>query len=284
MSPKRITIVDFFNPELPFVTEFRRLLQKVKNAETGSELSRSDPAKGGPTKWPVGLKSLLFTSAMLAEGKSTVCSLLALTAARQKGMKTLLIDCDLRRPVIHKFFAMERAPGLSGILARGLSTEDCIRKTAVETLDVITAGEAPPHPAEVLDVEVVGRLIDEMKFYYDLILVDTAPLLPVSDPMLLAPKMDGIVLVVKAGATQREVVSRAVDVIDTSRDKVLGVVLNNMNNSLPYYYDYNYYGYDYNPQPSKRGSLSGKKTGHTKRNWGEPTESNPATDSFMQTS
>ncbi len=70
--------------------------------------------------------------------------LLALTAARHKGMKTLLIDYDLRRPVIHKFFAMERAPGLSGILARGLGTEDCISKTAVETLDVITAGEATP--------------------------------------------------------------------------------------------------------------------------------------------
>jgi Mrp family chromosome partitioning ATPase len=102
--------------------------------------------------------------------------LLALTAARHKGMKTLLIDCDLRRPVIHKFFAMERAPGLSGILARGLGTEDCISKTAVETLDVITAGEATSHPAEVLDVEAIGRLVDEMKFYYDLILVDTVPL------------------------------------------------------------------------------------------------------------
>ena len=72
--------------------------------------------------------------------------LLALTAARHKGMKTLLIDCVLRRSVIHKFFTMERAPGLSGILARGLGTDDCIRKTAVETLDVITAGEATPPP------------------------------------------------------------------------------------------------------------------------------------------
>jgi capsular exopolysaccharide synthesis family protein len=282
MASKRITIVDFFSPELPFVTEFRRLLQKVRNAEGGSEPSRSDRAKGGPTKWPVELKSLLFTSAMLSEGKSTVCSFLALTAARQRGMKTLLIDCDLRRPAIHKFFAMERAPGLSGILARGLGTEECIRKTAVETLDIITAGEATPHPVEILDVEAIGRLIDEMKFYYDLILVDTAPLLPVSDPMLLAPKMDGIILVVKAGATQREVVSRAVDILDGSRHKVLGVVLNNMNNSLPYYYDYSYYGYDYSPQPQSQRSPSGNRTGRPKRNGGETTESKPATDSFVR--
>jgi capsular exopolysaccharide synthesis family protein len=284
MVRKRITIADFFNPELPFVTEFRRLLRKVKNAETGYEPSRSDPAKGGPTKWPVGLKSLLFTSAMLSEGKSTVCSFLALTAARHTRIKTLLIDCDLRRPAIHKFFAMERAPGLSGILARGLCAEDCIRKTSIETLDVITAGEAIPHPAEVLDVDAIDRLVEEMKFYYDLILVDTAPLLPVSDPMLLAPKMDGIILVVKAGATQREVVSRAMDIIDASRHKVIGVVLNNMNNSLPYYYDYSYYGYDYNQQSQKKRSLSGKMTGRTKRNRGKTTEGKPATDSLVRPS
>lgn len=117
-----------------------------------------------------------------------------------------------------------------------------------------------------------------------MILVDTVPLLPVSDPMLLAPKMDGIVLVVKAGATQREVVSLAVDVIDASRHKVLGVVLNDMNNSLPYYYDYSYYGYDYNQRPPKRRSPSGKKTGRTRRNRGETTGSKPATDSFVRPS
>lgn len=123
-----------------------------------------------------------------------------------------------------------------------------------------------------------------MKFYYDLILVDTPPLLPVSDSVLLAPKMDGIVLVVKAEATQHEIVSRAVDVIDTSRDKVLGVVLNNMNNSLTYFYDYSYYDYDYNPQPPKWRSLSGKKTGHARRNRGNTTENNPATYSFVRPS
>ncbi len=267
MARKRITLIDFFNTELPYVTEFRRLLHKVMNAETGSDL-----------------KSLLITSAMLSEGKSTVCCFLGLTAARHKGMKTLVIDCDLRRPIIHKFFAMERAPGLSGILTKGLSTEDCIRKTGMETLDVLTAGEATHYPAETLDVDAVGHLVDELKFYYDLILLDTAPLLPVSDPMLLAPKMDGIILVVKAGVTQREVVGRAMDIIDASRHKVLGVVLNNMKASLPYYFDHSYYGYDYGQQPQKRRGSSGKKTGGTAKNRGQTTESNPSTDSLVQPS
>jgi len=86
--------------------------------------------------------------------------------------------------------------------------------------------------------------VDEMKFYYDIVLVDCAPVLPVSDPMLLASKLDAIVLVVKAGATQKEVVERAVEILNSNNHHILGVILNNMNNSLPYYYDYNYYNYD----------------------------------------
>ena len=267
MVRRPISIVDLFNLELPFVTEFRRLLQKVRNAETGSEL-----------------KALLFTSAMLSEGKSTVCAFLALTAAKHKGLKTLLIDCDLRRPSIHKFFAIRRSPGLSEVLLGGLSAEDAIRKTGIESLDIMTAGEVTSQPSEVFDAEAVSRLVEEMKFYYDLILVDTAPLLPVSDPMLLAPKMDGIVLVVKAGATQREVVHRAVEIIDASRHKILGVVLNNMNNSLPYYYDYSYYGYDYSPPPRKRRNSTGKRAERAGRNSRRAAEGGPATDSFMRRS
>jgi len=265
MARKKVSIIDLFNPELPFVTEFRRLLYKIRNAETGSEL-----------------KTLLFTSAMLAEGKSTICSFLALTASRHKGMKTLLIDCDLRRPSIHKLFAIEREPGMSNILGEGLKLEDSIRKTGVETLDIITAGKISAQPAEIFDVDAIGRVVDEMKFFYDLILVDTPPLLPVSDPMLLAPRMDGIVLIVKAGVTQREVVGRAVDIIESSRHKILGVVLNNMNNSLPYYYDYSYYGYEYKPPPRMRYGAAGKKNNPEKKSKNRTRKNGLASDSTVK--
>jgi capsular exopolysaccharide synthesis family protein len=236
-----------YSPELPFATEFRRLLHKVRNSDTQAEL-----------------KTFLFTSAMLCEGKSTVCSFLALTAARQKGLKTLVVDCDLRRPAIHKFFAMDREPGLSEILVEGFGPKDAIKKTAVDKLDVITSGRETRYPTEVFDTEAIGQLLDEMKFYYDLILVDSPPLLPVSDPMLLAAKIDSIILVVKAGATQSEIVRRGVEILGNYRSKILGVVLNNMNNTLPYYYDYRYYGYSYGePSPknnkNKKNSPSKKK-------------------------
>ncbi|HWR84183.1 MAG TPA: CpsD/CapB family tyrosine-protein kinase [Candidatus Deferrimicrobium sp.] len=255
MAAQGISIIDVFNPELPFVTEFRRLLHRLHNA-------------GGTNE----LKAILFTSAMLAEGKSTVCSFLALTAARHKGIKTLMIDCDLRRPVLHRFLATRREPGLSDILTTGVSAETCIRKTEIPTLDFLPAGKPTPNPAEILNVDVIGHLIDEMKFYYDLIIIDTSPILPVSDPMLLAPKVDGVVLVIKAGATQREVVHRAVEIIDSTKSKIIGVVLNNMDNSLPYYYNYGYYGYDYSARDERPARQADKKSSGSRKSAVKPPD------------
>lgn len=203
------------------------------------------------------LKSVLVTSAMLSEGKSTIISFLAITAASQRGIKTLLIDADLRRPAIHKFFAMERGPGLADILEGKLKAVEAVRKTSLENLQIVTAGRPTEHPSEVFDAEAIAAVVDEMKFYYDLILVDSAPILPVSDPMLLSSRLDAILLVVKAGATQREIVDRAVDILSANRHRILGVILNNMNNSLPYYYDYKYYGYDYSPGKDEPATQAG---------------------------
>ncbi len=100
-----------------------------------------------------------------------------------------------------------------------------------------------------------------MKFYYDLILVDAPPVIPVSDPMLLSQEVDGVLMVVKAGQTQREVVRRATEILRSQSRKLIGVVLNNMDGQLPYYYDYSAYGYDYHPRPQdigKKGKDSGK--------------------------
>ncbi len=236
MKRKRLSIIDSFDHEAPFATEFRRLLHKVVNAQSESEL-----------------KSLLISSALLSEGKSTVCSLLGITAALHKGLRTLVMDCDIRRPCIHKLFRLERGHGMAEILAEGFSPRDAIRKTGVDKLDVITCGSDYTSPTELFDAEAIGTLIEEMKFHYDLVLVDAAPALPVSDPMLLAPKVDGILLVVKAGATQREIVQRAVEILDGGRKTIVGVVLNNMNHILPYHYDYRYYGYQYDRKSSRPG-------------------------------
>ena len=247
MARRPLSILDFYSAEQPFATEFRRLLHRIKKNDNETEL-----------------KSLLITSAMLSEGKSTISSFLAVTAARQKGMKTLLIDADLRRPTVHKFFAMERDNGLTEILADNYNPVDMIKHTEMENLHIMTAGKRVPSPTDIFDAQSIGRIIDEMKFYYDIILVDCAPVLPVSDPMLLASKLDGIVLVVKAGATQKEVVERAVEILSTNNHRVLGIVLNNMNNSLPYYYDYNYYYYEDSDKQTKTKRTSTHSEGNAR--------------------
>lgn len=236
MASARLSIVDLFNLESPIATEFRRLLHGLQH-----RVEKPD------------LKVIMITSAMLSEGKSTVASLLALTAAR-KGLKTLLIDCDLRRPSLHKLLALPRDGGVVEILSDGVMPRPLIKKTALEKLDFLSAGRFVSQPAEFFDPVALGKLFAEMKFYYDFVIVDTAPVIPVSDPMLLAPETDGVLLVVRAGSTQRNVVTRARDILASTSNKLLGVVLNNAANSLPYYYDDHYYGYHYPVKGSESNS------------------------------
>ena len=243
MTRNAVSIIDYFSLETAFAAEFRRLLYNLQHATSDKEL-----------------KAVMVTSAMLSEGKSTITSLLAITAAK-KGLKTIIIDSDLRRPVVHKLFRIERQRGLHEILAEEIPAKSVIKKTSLSNLDVITAGKISAHPAEVFNGPAIGRLIEEMKFYYDIIFIDSAPIIPVSDPLFVAQEVDGVVLVIKAGETQREVVRRAVDILKSNGFGMLGIILNNMTGSLPYYYEYSYYGYHYEQKPP--GLKRNKKTKKT---------------------
>ncbi len=242
MARQPISITEFFSTELPFVTEFRRLLQKI------SEIKSEE-----------AIKTILITSAMLSEGKSTITSFLSLVASKQKHMKTLIVDADLRRPTIHKYFALKKERGLVEVLEDGLIVQEAIKHTSVDTLDVLTAGRSTAHPAETFDPDAIERLLNDFKFYYDLILVDCAPVLPVSDPMLIAGKLDAVLLVVKAGQTRKDVARRAVEILDTVDTRLIGTVINNMTNSLPYHYNSGYYGYTYTPDKSEKKAEDRRK-------------------------
>jgi len=231
---KNLSIIDYFDPESPESTEFRRVLYNLNGV----------PPNGGK-------KAVLVTSSMLAEGKSIVSAFMALTSARFKNRKTLLIDFDLRRPMVHKLFSVPLENGISDILAKGIASRNVIKKTSIDNLDLLTAGKVMPNPSELFSGPAIHRIIEEMKFYYDLILVDSPPLLPVMDPMILLEELDGAVLVVKAGSTQKEIVRRARDLLATQKDKIAGVVINNLNQTLPYHYNFDYYGYHYKPVRKK---------------------------------
>jgi len=260
MTRARIPITEYFGQESPIATEYRRLFQNLCKAGNQTEL-----------------KSILITSAITGEGKSTISSLLSITAAR-KGNRTLLIDCDIRRPAIHNLFQLERRHGLVDIMLDGVPSKNVIKKTAIDQLDIITAGKVTPHPSELFNTRTIDGLIQELKFYYDHLIIDSPPVIPVSDPMLLAQAIDGVLLVVKAGETASQVARRAVDIMTNNRANVLGVVLNNARNSLPYYYDYSHYHYNYS-QTGENNSNGGGTSGSNGRQQNNSDKSKRRKDS-----
>lgn len=225
---KLISIQDVFNSESPESTEFRRILHNL------------DKSKKGGSK-----QVILITSATLSEGKSLTSSFLAMTSASYKNNKTLLIDFDLRRPCIHKFFGIKRTGGISDIILDGKTPKKAVKSTNLDKLDILTAGKFVANTSELIKGPNVHRIIEEMKFYYDLIIVDSPPLIPVMDTLIFIEEFDAVLLVIKAGVTQKAIVSRACDLIANHNGKLVGVIVNNMKNSLPYYYNQHYYGYNY---------------------------------------
>lgn len=225
---KQRRIYDLYHPESVVGTEFRRLLHNITRPVNG--ISRS---------------SFLITSAMLAEGKSTVSAYLGLTAASHKKRKTIVIDADLRRPTLHLAFDVPLEGGLTDLIDGKVNAEDAFKSTNSPNLWLLTAGTMKRNPTELFESQSVKEAIEKVKFYFDLVFIDTAPILPVSDPLVLAPEVDGVLLVVKAGETQREVISRAVDILRNVDANISGVVLNNARSVLPYHYNYQYYGYSY---------------------------------------
>jgi capsular exopolysaccharide synthesis family protein len=220
------TVFDCYSEESALAIEMRRLFGKLRQRTRGT-----------------AMKTFMVTSATVGEGKSTVTSFLAHTIARHKRTKTILVDADLRRPKAHKYFGLPRQPGLAEALAGEADILDCVQDTPLDTLKVMTAGRHESAPSYLFDTHRLGEVFSELKFYYDTILVDCPPVIPVSDPIMLVPEVDGVILVVMAGVTPRELVMRARDVLLDVDANILGVIVNNHAEVLPYYYDHKYYGY-----------------------------------------
>ncbi len=236
MATNKRSITELFTLENPVATEFRRLLHRLTSNKSSKPI-----------------QSILISSATVSEGKSTVAAMMAVTSA-QNGASTLLVDSDLRRPSVHRLFSFDRSPGIIDLLLEQGDRHRTIHRTAIPSLDVICAGQSDQEPASVFDAAAIGRLIAQWKRTYDLIIVDCAPIIPVSDPMLLSAEVDGTLLVVRAGKTPQEVVTRAVDIMKASSAHLLGVVLNNVNSQLPYYYDYRYFDYSYRSESGTKSS------------------------------
>jgi len=172
-------------------------------------------------------KTILFTSGQPGEGKTTTAINTAISLS-QLGASVLLIDADLRRPTVHRVFKLNQAHGLSTLLSRPVETSTLIHKLWVPNLSVLPAGPIPPNPAELISSERMKELLRELWAQYDHILIDSPPLINVTDPVILSTMVDGVILVVQAGRSTREVVRRARQELGSVGAKIFGVVLNNL--------------------------------------------------------
>jgi tyrosine-protein kinase Etk/Wzc len=192
------------------------------------------------------IKTVLLTSSGPGEGKSTSVANLAITFA-QMGTNTLLVDSDLRRPVLHGIFGVDREPGLTNFLVGKTPLNKTVQKMNVDGLSLITSGILPPNPSEMLGSQSMGQFIQQVSERFDIILFDSPPVIAVTDAAVLGTKLDGIVMVVKSGVTNRDALMRSRILLDNVNAHIFGVLVNGvhvdqMYGSYYYYYHYYYYG------------------------------------------
>ena len=188
------------------------------------------------------------TSAMMHDGKTTNAVNLAISIATT-AKRVLLIDGDMRKPTVHRYFGLENKNGLSEILA-GLTNEVKIRKTDTENLHVLTSGQIPPNPAELFASKQMDNLLSYVKEYFDYVVIDTPPVNVVSDAVILAEKITGYVFVVQSGKNHFYELSYALDTLKQMNGNVVGFVLNDITGKGSSHYGsyrsrYAYYGKHY---------------------------------------
>ena len=207
--------------ESPEFSEFYRLQTSIKMA-----LFSDDP-----------IKSIMVTSSVPEEGKSFSVSYLAMIMTSLMNKRTLLIDADLRRPSIHIRFGLSLIYGLTDVLVDNKKIDECLQSTELNNLKVLTSGSRCTNTTALLGSQKMKNLVSELKEKFDLLIFDSSPLYPLADSVLLSSYVDGTILVVKAGSTRRGIVQRAVNTLKDTKVKMLGTILNQVED--------NFKGYDY---------------------------------------
>lgn len=198
-------------------------------------------------------KLMAITSPGPGEGKTMISSNIAIAMA-QSGLKTIIIDADLRRPRVHKAFGQDNELGLASILVEGKALSEVVFETEVPNLSVMTSGPIPPNPSELLHSEAFRKLCEELRESYDRVIFDSPPLGAVSDPLILSRMVDGLLLVLMFGKTKRELLRRSIEQLVTVGAPFMGCVLNNIDTSRSNYYGYSYYRYNYEETPESKAS------------------------------
>lgn len=213
-------LITQLNPRSPISEQFRTIRTNIQFSAVDDKI-----------------QSIIITSAGPGAGKSITAANLAVVYAQQ-GMKTLLIDADLRKPTVHYTFRLGNLRGLSNVLIGEATFEEAIEHGSVDNLDILPCGPIPPNPAELLASNKMKQLLEYAKQTYDFIVIDTPPVLAVADAKILSQIVDGTIFVVRSGITEKEDVQKAYELLDDGKAKILGAVLNDVDKKEGAYYYY----------------------------------------------
>ena len=231
--------------------------ESYRSIRTGILFSSADEAP----------RTIVLTSASSSEGKSITAANLGVVMANA-GSRVLLLDCDMRRPRIHKIFDLDRKIGVSSILVGTGSAKDAIVPSSVENLDILPVGPIPPNPSEIVGSKKMGLLLNDLKKKYDRVLIDSPPISAVTDAVILTQMADSLLLVVRAGETPRQVIQHALAQVRSVNANILGAVLNAVSVGRDSYYYYQYYYYYYGDEGDRKKKHQRKKRGERDRGKG----------------
>jgi capsular exopolysaccharide synthesis family protein len=197
-------------------------------------------------------KTIVVTSCLPGEGKSTTAINLAITLA-DAGSRVALVDADLRRPSIAEYMGLEGEVGLTTVLIGRADLKDAIQSWGKGSLHVLPSGQVPPNPSELLGSRSMANLLEELSSQYDIVLIDTPPLLPVTDAAILAKTTGGALVVASADTLHRQQLTDGLGALEDVGARVLGVVLNRLERKQTDAYSY----YDYTAEPANEAGGKG---------------------------
>ena len=219
-------IISLVNPKSPISEAYRSLRTNIQFTAADDQI-----------------QVIMVTSAGPGEGKSTTVSNLAVTYA-QAEQKVLVMEADLRKPTVHKMFLQPNRIGISNVMLNQVTLNDIIRETDVPNLYVITSGPIPPNPSEILGSKKMAKAIAELREMFDIIIIDTPPVLALTDAQVVATNSDGVIMVIDSGKVKRDAAIKAKANLEHVNARMLGVVLNNVKRNGSDSYYYYYYGKD----------------------------------------
>ena len=219
-----LNLVTQNDPKNPAAEAYRVIRTGVQFAQAGKEL-----------------KSIAITSCTPNEGKSMTVGNLAVVLT-QAGKSVLLMDCDMRNPTVHKNFNLSNKVGLSSCISMGTPLSEAVQETKIENLYALTGGVIPPNPSELLGSEMMKALVEEAGELYDYVLIDTPPVMPVTDALIVSRFVDGMILVIASGEVKVEMARDVKNQLIHAGANILGVVLNKVR-SEHHGYGYGYYYY-----------------------------------------